>query len=84
MRSHHTQLSIFSVEADCPGFVGAQLTQLLLDLFPKLKIITTDIVEPPKLTSDARLRVVKADLGNVSEVKQLFEGEKIGGIFALQ
>lgn len=66
------------------GFVGAQLTQLLLDLFPKLKIITTDIVEPPKLTSDERLKVVKADLGDVNQVKALFEGEKIGGIFALQ
>lgn len=66
------------------GFVGAQLTQLLLDLFPKLKIITTDIVEPPKLTQDERLKVVKADLGDVNQVKSLFEGEKIGGIFALQ
>lgn len=66
------------------GFVGAQLTQLLLDLFPKLKIITTDIVEPPRLTSDERLKVVKADLGDVNQVKALFEGEKIGGIFALQ
>jgi hypothetical protein len=66
------------------GFVGAQLTQLLLDLFPKLRIITTDIVEPPKLTSDKRLKVVKCDLGDVKQVEALFEGEKIGGVFALQ
>lgn len=66
------------------GFVGAQLTQLLLDLFPKLRIITTDIVEPPKLTSDGRLRVVKCDLGDIKQVEGLFEGEKIGGVFALQ
>jgi nucleoside-diphosphate-sugar epimerase len=66
------------------GFVGAQLTQLLLDLFPKLRIITTDIVEPPKLTSDERLKVVKCDLGDLKQVEGLFEGEKIGGVFALQ
>lgn len=65
------------------GFVGAQLTQLLLDLFPKVKIITTDIVEPPRLTSDERLKVVKADLGDIKQVQGLFEGQKIGGIFAL-
>jgi hypothetical protein len=73
------------VSADCdPGFVGAQLTQLLLDLFPDLRIITTDIVEPPKLTSEERLKVVKCDLGDVKQVEGLFQGEKIGGIFALQ
>ena len=66
------------------GFVGAQLTQLFLDLFPKLRIITTDIVEPPKLTSDERLRTVKCDLGDSKQVEGLFEGEKIGGVFALQ
>jgi len=66
------------------GFVGAQLTQLLLDLFPKLRIITTDIIEPPKLTSDERLKVVKCDLGDIKQVEGLFEGEKIGGVFALQ
>ena len=66
------------------GFVGAQLTQLLLDLFPKLRIITTDIIEPPKLTRDERLKVVKCDLGDIKQVEGLFEGEKIGGVFALQ
>jgi len=66
------------------GFVGAQLTQLFLDLFPKLRIITTDIVEPPKLTNDERLRTVKCDLGDIKQVEGLFEGEKIGGVFALQ
>lgn len=60
------------------------MTQLLLDLFPELRIITTDIVEPPKLTDDERLKVVKCDLGDIKQVEALFEGEKIGGIFALQ
>jgi hypothetical protein len=50
-----------------------------------LRIITTDIVEPPKLIDDAkRLKVVKADLGDLSQVKKLFEGETIGGVYALQ
>lgn len=66
----------------CTGFVGAQLARLLLDLFPKVKLIATDIIEPVRL--DERMKVVKADLGDVNQVKQLFEGEKIGGIFALQ
>lgn len=65
-----------------PGFVGAQLAQLLLDLFPKVKLIATDIIEPVRL--DERMKVVKADLGDVEQVKALFEGEKVGGIFALQ
>lgn len=64
------------------GFVGAQLTQLLLDLFPKLNIITTDIIEPSQ--TDKRVKAVKADLGDVKQVEGLFEGQKIGGIFALQ
>lgn len=61
------------------------MTQLLLDQFPKLRIITTDIIEPPRLIDDEkRLKVVKCDLGDMKQVEALFEGEKIGGIFALQ
>lgn len=57
----------------------------MLELDPKVKIIATDVVQPPAPTKDeSRLKVVKADLGDVNEVKALFEGEKVGGIFALQ
>lgn len=57
----------------------------MLERFPSLRIITTDIIEPPTFTSDkSRLRVVKADLGDASQLKSLFEGETIGGVFALQ
>lgn len=67
------------------GFVGQQLTQLLLDKCPGVKIITTDVVVPPKLVDDEkRLKVVKADLGDKAQVKALFEGENIGGVYALQ
>lgn len=77
LRFHITEASLIY-----SGFVGAQLAQLLLDLFPKVKLIATDIVEPTRL--DDRMKVIKADLGDVNQVKALFDGEKIGGIFALQ
>ena len=68
-----------------PGFVGQQLTRLLLQLFPNVKLITTDIVAPPAFVNDAsRLRVVEADLGDINQLKGLFENETIGGVFALQ
>jgi nucleoside-diphosphate-sugar epimerase len=67
------------------GFVGQKLTQLLLERFPDVKLITTDIVEPPKYISDeSRLRVVKADLGDPAQLTTIFEGETVGGVFALQ
>ena len=71
---------------DKAGFVGRELALLLMHLYPKLKLITTDIVMPPTLGVEdtQRLKPVKADLGNVEEVKGLFKGEKIGGVFALQ
>lgn len=57
----------------------------MLELFPTLRIITTDIVEPPRFIEDEkRLRVVKADLGDEAQIKGLFEGEKVGGLIALQ
>lgn len=66
--------------------MGQKLVLLLLEQFPKLKIIATDIVEPPThgITDSGRLRVVKANLGKEEEVKGLFEGEQVGGVFALQ
>lgn len=60
------------------------MTKLLLDLYPTLRIITTDIIEPPRLTSDSRLRVVQADLGQPGAIEGLFEGEEVGGVIALQ
>lgn len=67
------------------GFVGREVTKLMLDLYPKLRLITTDIVEPPRFIEDEkRLRVVKADLGDVKQIEGLFKGEKVGGLIALQ
>ncbi|ORY32634.1 hypothetical protein BCR39DRAFT_523291 [Naematelia encephala] len=66
------------------GFVGQKLAQLLLDLFPSIKVITTDIVQPPSLSDDPkRFKAVKADLGDSAQVEGLFHGEVIGGVFAL-
>lgn len=57
----------------------------MLDLYPNLRIITTDIVEPPRVIDDEkRLKVVKADLGDEKQVEALFEGEEVGGLIALQ
>lgn len=66
------------------GFVGREVTKLMLDLYPTLRIIATDIVEPPRATADKRLRVVKADLGDEAQIAGLFEGEEVGGLIALQ
>ncbi|KAK4685884.1 hypothetical protein P7C73_g4257, partial [Tremellales sp. Uapishka_1] len=67
------------------GFVGQQLTALLLDQFPDVKLITTDLSPPPSLgaSNSRRLKSVGVDLGNVAQVNSLFEGETIGGVFAL-
>ncbi|EIW68076.1 NAD-dependent epimerase/dehydratase [Tremella mesenterica] len=67
------------------GFVGQQLTQLLLQLYPSIRLITVDINVPPTygITDSNKLKSVKADLGDLDQVKSLFEGETIGGVFAL-
>lgn len=71
--------------AHLAGYVGQELTKLLLKVFPDVKLITTDIQAPPAFVDDAsRLKTVKADLGDPEQVKSLFEGETIGGVFALQ
>lgn len=68
-----------------PGFVGREVTKLMLDLYPDLRLITTDIIEPPRFIDDEqRLRVVKADLGDEKQIESLFEGEEVGGLIALQ
>jgi len=43
-------------------------------------------VEPPNfgVTDTGKLKTVKADLGDVSQVRALFDGEEIGGVYALQ
>lgn len=68
------------------GFVGQQLVKLLLELHPTVKLITTDIVQPPShgVTDTNRLKSVKADLGKQEEIDGLLKGETIGGVFALQ
>jgi hypothetical protein len=66
------------------GFVGREITKLLLDLDPTLRIITTDVITPPQLTTDSRLKVVQADLGDVAAIEGLFKNEEVGGIIALQ
>lgn len=65
------------------GFVGREVTKLMLELYPTLRIITTDILEPPRFTDDSRLRCVKADLGDEAQIESLFAGEKVGGLIAL-
>ncbi len=67
------------------GFVGQKLTQLLLQYAPNVKLLLTDVVQPPTFGQDeSRVKAVKADLGDVSAVKALFEGENIGLVYALQ
>ncbi|WVF71767.1 hypothetical protein IAT40_006575 [Kwoniella sp. CBS 6097] len=67
------------------GFVGQQLVKLLLSLYPSVRLITTDIVQPPNhgIDDEKRLKSVKADLGDKAQLEALFEGEKVGGVFAL-
>ena len=53
---------------------------------PEIKLILTDVVQPPTfgIDDETRLKAVKADLGDVGAVKRLFENEKIGLVYALQ
>lgn len=65
--------------------MGQELTKQLLKLYPDVKLITTDMTLPPAFVEDEnRLKRVKADLGNKEEMEGLFEGEEVGGVFALQ
>ncbi|WRT66073.1 uncharacterized protein IL334_003025 [Kwoniella shivajii] len=67
------------------GFIGQKLVLLLLKLYPNLRIIATDIIEPPNHgnTDSKKLRNVKADLGKPDQLAGIFENEKVGGVFAL-
>jgi nucleoside-diphosphate-sugar epimerase len=68
------------------GFVGQKLAQLLLTHAPDVKLILTDVVQPPNfgISDESKVKAVKADLGNMDAVKSLFQGEKVGIIYALQ
>jgi hypothetical protein len=78
-------LRLLGTSSDSVGFVGQQLSRVLLDLHPNVKILATDIVLPPTLDQDEkRYKAVKADLGDIKQVESLFEGEEVGGVFALQ
>lgn len=68
------------------GFVGRELVQLLLDRFPDVSLIATDVGAPPDhgVTDKNRLICVAANLCDKSEVEKLFEGKRIQAVFALQ
>lgn len=65
---------------------GRELTQLLLEDAPAIRLITTDIREPPKygVEEESRLVVVAADLGNKEDVEKLFSYGQVDGVYALQ
>lgn len=69
-----------------PGFVGQKLAQLLLTHAPNIKLLLTDVVQPPTfgISDESKVKAVKADLGSMDAVKSLFQGEKVGIIYALQ
>jgi hypothetical protein len=66
------------------GFVGQELLRTLLELYPNLSIIATDI-RPPSIPNNEHDRVTSlaADLGDESSLASLFEGKKVDGVFAL-
>ncbi len=64
LREAETRQSHIWAKADPTGYVGQELTKLLLTLYPGLRLVTTDMNTPPTFVDDTtRLRVVKADLG---------------------
>lgn len=67
------------------GFLGRLLSRHLLQAYPKLVVIATDIVQPPSQdgVSDDRLIRTKADLGKREEVEGLFAKRDVQGVFAL-
>jgi nucleoside-diphosphate-sugar epimerase len=68
------------------GFVGRELVQLLLNRFPDISLIATDVGTPPGhgVTDENRLLCVAANLCDKTEVEKLFEGKRIQAVFALQ
>lgn len=68
------------------GFVGRELVRLLLDKFPDVSLIATDVGVPPNhgITDSARLTCVAANLCDKKEVEGLFAGKQVQAVFALQ
>lgn len=68
------------------GFVGRELVRLLLDRFPDVSLIATDVGTPPDhdIADKNRLLCVAANLCDKSEVEKLFDGKRIQAVFALQ
>ena len=68
------------------GFVGRELVRLLLDKFPDVSLIATDVGVPPNhgVTALARLTCVAANLCDKKEVEGLFAGKQVQAVFALQ
>jgi nucleoside-diphosphate-sugar epimerase len=68
------------------GFVGRELVRLLLDRFPDVSLIATDVGTPPDygISDKNRLLCVAANLCDKNEVEQLFDGKRIQAVFALQ
>lgn len=68
------------------GFVGRELVRLLLDRFPDVSLIATDVGTPPdyEIFDKNRLLCVAANLCDKNEVEQLFDGKRIQAVFALQ
>ncbi|KAJ9094827.1 hypothetical protein QFC20_006805 [Naganishia adeliensis] len=67
------------------GFVGRELVRLLLDRFPDVSLIATDVGAPPDhgIADKNRLLCVAANLCDKSEVEKLFYGKRIQAVFAL-
>lgn len=64
------------------GYVGQKLTELILSEYPNISLITTDIRSPPAYGE--KVTPIAADLGKPEDVKKLFAGERVQGVFALQ
>lgn len=65
------------------GYVGQELTKLILSTNPEVELITTDISAPHNHGSE-RVKPVAADLSDVKQVEGLLEGKRVQAVFALQ
>jgi hypothetical protein len=59
---------------------------LLLECAPDVKLLLTDVVQPPTfgISDESKVKAVKVDLGDIAATKALFEGETVGLVYALQ
>lgn len=65
------------------GYVGQELTKLILSTNPQVELITTDI-RAPEDHGEKRVKAVAADLSDVKQVEALLEGKRVQAVFALQ